>query len=338
MPSGKRISPGVLRNYHYALLLIKEFENQSNQEIRIIFLYKTSAALVIHEKKYWDKFFDRFTRFLYSYKKFYDTYVSSNFKIIKSVFNYLSTDKALPVGNFHKSFRTPQVSIVPVVLVPEQLHFLMNDYAFRSSLPSRLSRSLDIFIFGCTVGLRIGDLMNLQKKHLNIRDGKGYISIYTQKTTCRVYIPIPDYCLNIIDRYKKYHTAYLLPRIQTFILNKHLKQIGALAGWDWPIQKIRSRQGKIVELKNEKGGTWKFYQHLSAHTMRRTAITTLLMMGVDEAVVRKISGHAAGSKEFNKYIALSEGYIDNQVQMAFDKLQENPSCYRQCKKGTTSGS
>lgn len=38
--------------------------------------------------------------------------------------------------------------------------------------------------------------------------------------------------------------------------------------------------------------------------MRRSAITVMLGLGVPEQVVRKISGHAPGSKEFFKYEAV----------------------------------
>ena len=41
--------------------------------------------------------------------------------------------------------------------------------------------------------------------------------------------------------------------------------------------------------------------------MRRTAITTLLLIGVDEISVRRISGHAPGSKEFYKYVVMVHG-------------------------------
>lgn len=38
--------------------------------------------------------------------------------------------------------------------------------------------------------------------------------------------------------------------------------------------------------------------HISSHTMRRTAITTMLRLGMPEQLARKISGHAAHNKKF----------------------------------------
>ncbi|HUM98638.1 MAG TPA: tyrosine-type recombinase/integrase [Chitinophagaceae bacterium] len=75
-----------------------------------------------------------------------------------------------------------------------------------------------------------------------------------------------------------------------------------------------------MELKTEAGSSWPFYKHITAHTMRRTAITTMLIMGVPEQVVRKMSGHAAGSKEFYKYVNLAQDYMNKELSKAYQKL------------------
>ena len=54
--------------------------------------------------------------------------------------------------------------------------------------------------------------------------------------------------------------------------------------------------------------------------MRRTAITTLLILGVPEIVVRSVSGHAPGSKEFYKYVSLAQSYLNKEVKNAHQKL------------------
>ena len=56
--------------------------------------------------------------------------------------------------------------------------------------------------------------------------------------------------------------------------------------------------------------------------MRRTAITTMLSLGVPEPVVRKISGHSPMSKEFFRYVSLAQSYQDQEVSKMFDKLKQ----------------
>ena len=53
--------------------------------------------------------------------------------------------------------------------------------------------------------------------------------------------------------------------------------------------------------------------------MRRTAITTLLILGVPEHIVR-ISGHSPNSKEFYRYVVIAQDYLNKHVMDAYDKL------------------
>lgn len=55
--------------------------------------------------------------------------------------------------------------------------------------------------------------------------------------------------------------------------------------------------------------------------MRRTAITTMLSLGVPEQIVRKISGHSPMSKEFFRYVAVAQTYQDQEVTKMFEKLK-----------------
>ena len=86
----------------------------------------------------------------------------------------------------------------------------------------------------------------------------------------------------------------------------------------------RDRQGRKVKLKKEgaKGGGFRFCDVASTHTMRRTAISTMLCLGMSEAVVRRISGHAPGSKEFYRYVLLAQTYLDSESDKVFARLQE----------------
>ena len=63
------------------------------------------------------------------------------------------------------------------------------------------------------------------------------------------------------------------------------------------------------------------FRIISVHIQcERTAITTMLMLGMPEHLVRKISGHAANSKEFFRYVLLSQSFIDDETDRMFDKL------------------
>jgi integrase len=103
-------------------------------------------------------------------------------------------------------------------------------------------------------------------------------------------------------------------------LNLQVKELGFEAGWNDPVPKLRQRRGKMVEVKRADGQSHCFSSQVTAHTMRRTAITTLLILGVPELVVRRLSGHAPGSKEFYKYVVIAQDYANKEVMAAFDYI------------------
>ena len=318
--SGKKITSGTIRSYQYAMLLLQEFEKKKDAPLRIQLLHRASMRTIQKEKNYWARFFVQFTAFLYKDKNYYDNYVGNIFKVIKTFFNYLETDKGFSIGKFHRSFKVPIQTTIPVVLQPEQLNFLITNIAFENELNPSLKRVKDIFVFGCTVALRVSDLMKLKKTSIAYTEKGVFIIIHTQKTGTAVKIPLPDYAVAIIERNKKKTGKYLLPRLSVTNINRQVKNLIAKAGWTHTLTKTINKQGKIVEIKNSNGSTWQFHQHITAHTMRRTAITTLLIMGVPELIVRKISGHAPGSKEFYRYVSIAQEYLNNEVQNAYKKL------------------
>jgi len=135
----------------------------------------------------------------------------------------------------------------------------------------------------------------------------------------------------ILHKYKKQKTK-LLPHFNKVNLNKYIKQLLEQAGFTHPVSKTRECRGVNTEIKKQrlpgKTGTlsaaegYRFCDVASTHTMRRTAITTMLSLGMPEQVVRKISGHAPGSKEFYRYVLWAQTYQDQETEKMFEKLKE----------------
>ncbi len=322
--SGRRITGGTISGYTYVLRLLAEYEEDQKCRLRIQLLHRTSLKILKREKSYWSRFFISFSSFLFKKKGYYDHYVASVIKIIKTFFNYLSKEKGYVIGNYHISFRVPVQHSTPIVLSPAQLQFLISNKEFENSLNKYQKRAKDIFVFGCTVGLRVSDLMGLKKSNIITSGDNTFLSVYTKKTGTEVRIPLPGYAIEIIHRNRYRSSRHLLPQVSVTNLNIQFKKIVLLAGWDHSIPKMLSYRGRMIEVRTADGHTWPFYQHITAHTMRRTAITTLLTMGVPENIVRKISGHAPGSREFYKYVGLAQEYLNQEVLKAFKKLSELP--------------
>jgi site-specific recombinase XerD len=323
-PNGKRISTGTINNYGYTRRLLEEFCRKKEFTLRIRSVRKLSGREIEAEKNYWKKFYKRFSDWLYDDCGHYDNYVGQNIKNIRVFFNYLKKDMAMDTGNFHQQFyvRKEEIPIFP--LMPEELNFLITNSEFEQSLTTRMREVKDFFVFGCTVALRVSDLLKLKPSNTRIINQQYYLSVRSTKTNTDTLIKLPSYAVAIITKYSKGNRS-ILPHFNKVNLNKYIKELLELAGFTHVVSKTRERRGKSIELKQQRPiatKAWRFCDMATTHTMRRTAITTMLSLGVPEQVVRKISGHAPGSKEFYRYVFWAQTYQDQEVDRMFSKLEE----------------
>jgi integrase len=114
----------------------------------------------------------------------------------------------------------------------------------------------------------------------------------------------------------------ILPYFNNVILNKKIKELMEAAGFTEIVVKTRRKRG--VPRKNSKNTKtqYRFCDLITTHTMRRTAITTMLSLGMKEQMVRKISGHAPNSKEFYRYVNFAQNYLDNELDLVQTRLKE----------------
>ena len=239
-------------------------------------------------------------------------------RILKAFFRYLEIEKGYSNISFYKLFHTPKFESPIIVLDEEKLKFLIWDLDFDQSLEPHLKSTKDVFVVGCTIGLRYSDLIALNGRNIERSGQSIYIVTTSKKTNTETRIKIPTYIHNIISTYQSRNS--LLPVVSLNTFNYNLKQIGELAGWTYEVGKSRVYDGVRKEIKTNKGHNYRFCDLLSSHVMRKTAITTLLVLGMPEPLVRKISGHAPNSKEFYRYVKYSQSFFDQETDKVFDKL------------------
>ena len=324
-PAGKRIAKGTIEQYETVYKYLEKFEDAKGATLRIALLFGHQQRLYRREKAYWKNMKLAFENYLRNEYHCFDVYIASVFKTLKTFFNYLELEKGLPVGKFHKQFRFPAYSYQPVLIGTEQLQRLITDGALRDVLPIYLEESFDIFLFGCVAGLRYHDLMKLRKTDVQKIDGRYFLQTAAQKTGTPVIIPLPDFAIAILERLQKTRGRYLLRGLSNGNFNLHIKKIMEMAGYTQPLPKFRYRKNVLTEVKTKQGKSYRFCDHITAHTMRRTAITTLLMLDVPEQVVRRISGHAPGSKEFYRYVSIARDYTNRHLSQAYDRLLKKPA-------------
>lgn len=320
-PNGKKIGDGTIKNYGYTLKTLEQFCAIKSFPLRIKQERYLNQRDAEKEKNYWKKFYTRFTDYLYKDCGYFDNYVGQHIKTLKTFFNYLNKDLALGVGIFHKQFyvRKEEIPIFP--LMPEELSFLIYDQTFENSLCARLKEVKDVFVFGCTVALRVSDLLALKKSNLRLVSGHYYLAVRSQKTSTDTLIKLPGFAISILDKYMRKRKG-LLPLFNRSNLNQYIKLLLEKAGFTHQVNIQREKRGKIIVKKRvTPEANWRFCDVASTHTMRRTAITTMLCLGMPEGVVRKISGHAPNTKEFYRYVLWAQTYQDHEMDKAFGLLQ-----------------
>jgi len=323
-PNGKKVTSGTIQNYVYTKRILEKFCNSKGFVLRIYSVkYLTQRQMQV-EKNYWKKFYKKFTDYLYNDCSHFDNYVGQNIKNIRTFFGYLNKTLLLNVGDFHLQLYVRKEEVPIVTLLPEELNFLIYNKDFEVKLTPKMQRVKDVFVFGCTVALRFSDLLALKKSNLRIINNNWYLNVRSQKTSVDTQISLPDYAIDILKKYRKLKGSFLLPRFNNVNLNLYIKDLMELAGFTHSIVKTRGRRGMVKEiLKNSKNkkDNYRFCDLVTTHTMRRTAITTMLCLGMPEHLVRKISGHSPLSKEFFRYVSLAQAYQDKESATMFDKLK-----------------
>jgi integrase len=320
--NGERIKPRTIQNYTYVLKLLIEYEQYARIKLRITINIRNNLRLILQEKNYWKRFYRHFSDFLYYQKNYFDNFAGSVFKNLKCFFRYLQNDKYLLIQNCFEKFYVRKEEIRIISLLPEQFCFLILDKDFETRLTKGQQKCKDMFLFGCTSALRHSDLMSLCVKDVEHVCNKYFLVFRSVKTDTPVQVKLPEFAVGIFNKYAKNRTSSqkLFPRLAKTNFNQHLKAIAAKAGWIENIGKFRTRNGEVVELKNDEKLIYRFCDQLSSHTMRRTGITILLMLGMPEYLVRKISGHAAHSKSFFSYINFAQSYITDEIEKVHQKL------------------
>lgn len=321
-PNGRLIRDSTINNYSVVKKVLCDFVEETDFRMKIYIACNLSKNETIEAKRYSQQFYMSLTNYFYR-KGFFDNYVGHVFKIIRAFYNYLLIERQMDVGSFHKKFYVFKEEIPIVVISPEQLNYLIYNKEFHASLDTKMRVVKDLFVFGCTVALRVGDLLNLQPYNLMVTENNHYLKVYSQKTNTPSFIKLPDYAIEIIKKYSKRQKT-LLPTFSISHFNKRLKKLAKYITNDEPMIKTRTRRGEqVVIYKNEKTKLhYNMADHITTHTMRRTAITTMLRLGMHEQAVRKISGHSPTSKEFYKYVAYTQDYMDRQIDKVFERLQK----------------
>ncbi len=171
----------------------------------------------------------------------------------------------------------------------------------------------DMLLFGCGVGCRFGDLVNLRLDNYEFGDNRknGYFIFRMEKTRKQVKVPMNKLTFEIWKKYSsnKKREDYIFPRTQhgnpisNQKMNENLKVIGEIVGLNRLVRKPIFNSDNSVRKGTEVRKP--LYQFLTSHIIRRTFIREGLNSGLPRHVIMEMSGHST-EKEFSKYFSVIE--------------------------------
>jgi integrase len=220
------------------------------------------------------------------------------FAITRTFWNY--SRKLQPLPYPFDSYKVPaEVYGTPIFITLEERNLL-----FEKEIESeRLRQVRDIFIFQCSTGARVGDMIRWTRANIS----GGVLSYIARKTkegkpvTTRV--PLTAKATAIIARYDM-PDGRLLPFISEQKYNDYLKELFKLA----KLTRTVTRQHPTTREPE----TVKLCDIVSSHMARRTFVGNMFGKQ-DSAIIASMSGHVANSKAFARYYNVSEELQRNAI-------------------------
>ena len=219
-----------------------------------------------------------------------ENYMSGVFKEVRAFFNWAYKNKIIDSFPF-EGFEMPSEQYgSPVYLTLDDVDVIAKaDF----SDDKELEIQRDIFVFQCNVGCRIGDLLRLKKRDI-INGAVEYIPTKTIKERAKtVVVPLNAIAMSIVEKYKDVPGDQLLPFISSQNYNENIKTILEKAGITYLVTKrdsVTRTESKVP-----------INEMASSHMARRTFIGNIYKLVKDPNLVSALTGHAEGSRAFNRY-------------------------------------
>ncbi|QYS88038.1 site-specific integrase [Flavobacterium davisii] len=201
-------------------------------------------------------------------KKLAQSTISKYFKNIKRFVNLAINKDLINVQNYpFRKFKIKQSESKKVFLTPNEIEKIENLELIGEN--KKYQTVKDLFMFSVYTGLRYSDVFSLQKKEIVSITGNDWLIKTMEKTNENIRIPIYAIFngkpIEILNKYKKFGSAFCFEHLTNQHCNRQLKEICKLAK---------------IENKN-----------LTFHVARHTTATYLLYKGVSITTVQKILGH-----------------------------------------------
>jgi len=276
--SDEAVSITTIRRFKYNKKILIELEEKRKKKISFNQINKT--------------FYNEFLKFCIEEKRHSSNTLRRNVGLLKT-FLYWSLENNHTYKVDFQKFKAPKAQPTDEIALTQS--DIDKVFEFDLSKNIKLERVRDLFILGCSTGLRISNYSKIRKQDI-VNDS---IQVRDEKNKDKsLSIPLNDYSKYILEKYN-----FQLPKISTQKFNVYIKDVFKIIGFDTPIKKELKIGKEIIETISP------MYERISSHTARRSFITVMKNNKVPDKLIMKITGHK-NLEVFNKY------YKPNEVDKA----------------------
>tara|TARA_B110000238_G_scaffold197375_1_gene239841 strand:- start:3905 stop:5263 length:1359 start_codon:yes stop_codon:yes gene_type:complete len=153
----------------------------------------------------------------------------------------------------------------------------------------RLDNARKWIIFGCSIGQRGSDLLNITLKNFVTIDNIKFIELTQGKTKKEVFIPINEQCKRVLSNGLPY-------KISVQKLNEYIKEVCELVG----IKEIVKGDLYDKETKRKVRGNYPKHKVITSHCFRRSYASNYYI-NIETPILMEVTGHSKEST-FLSYI------------------------------------
>ncbi|GGF78981.1 tyrosine-type recombinase/integrase [Wenyingzhuangia marina] len=259
----------TVSRYKYNKTLLQGFEKHQNKKI--------------HFNQINNSFYKSLLNYFIIEKNHSANTLRRNIGLFKTYLYWALENEHTYKKDFQK-FKSPKAQQTDeVALTLEQVQEV---FEFDLSNNKRLEQVRDLFVFGCSTGMRYSNYSKVEKKDIQ----SNMIKVIDFKNSEKsLEIPLNEFSNYILKKYD-----YRLPKISNQKFNQYIKEVFKLLGYNEDIKKTIKIGKEIIETITP------LYKRISSHTARRSFITIMKNKKIPDKVIMSYTGHRS-LEVFNKY-------------------------------------
>ncbi|WP_318640075.1 tyrosine-type recombinase/integrase [Flavobacterium ardleyense] len=259
----------TINRYEYNRKLLEDFQVSKNYNLRFNTINRD--------------FYNSFISYCVQTKNHSANTLSRNVGLFKTFMNWALFHK-YTYNDDYKNFKNiKRFKTDEIALTKEQVDEIAN---FDLGDNDKLIRVRDLFIFGCSTGMRYSNYSTIKKNDV-VDD---FINVVDAKDRSKsLSIPLNKFSRGILERYD-----FKLPKISNQKFNDYLKELFEKMEYNDVVKKTMRYGNDIIETESA------LSERVSSHTARRSFITIMKNEGVPDKVIMSYTGHKS-IEVFNNY-------------------------------------